>query len=193
MPERIAIFGLGNPGPKYHGTRHNIGFDWIDRCVSNLGTSGYSERFESLWCMAEFEGFEVHFLKPLTFMNLSGRAMRSWRDKYPAASRFLVVFDDIDIPLGRIRLREKGSDGGHRGLRSILELNGDISIARLRIGVGRPADETIDYVLGRFTPDEKKVVLRVLDAAESQLKSWLSQPFERAMNEINGMDHSLCP
>ncbi len=192
MPERIAIFGLGNPGPKYQGTRHNIGFDWVDRCVSDVGGLRFSERFSSSWCHAEIEGAEVHLLQPMTFMNLSGRAVREWREKFPSATRILVAFDDMDIPLGRVRLRGKGSDGGHRGMRSVLGLNPELAVNRLRLGVGRPADEAIDYVLSRFTPNERLVVERVLDGATAQLKAWLAHPLEKAMNIVNGMDYSLC-
>lgn len=188
---RFCVVGLGNPGPKYFKTRHNIGFEWVDQCVKDLGCADWKEKYESLWTHIQLGHDEIHFLKPLTFMNLSGKALAAWRNKNQGDSRVLIAFDDMDIPLGRVRLRGQGSDGGHRGLRSILELN-NVQVDRLRLGVGRPAGEApIDFVLGTFDPSEMDIVKKLSCDAVRQLKVWMSEPLERAMSQLNGMDYKI--
>ncbi len=189
MAKRICFVGLGNPGPRYDGTRHNIGFDWIDEVVKqNLsgGLKEFSKKFQSLWCMTTVRGQEVHFLKPQTFMNLSGEALAEWKSKYQGETRYIVVFDDMDLELGRLRLRYDGSDGGHRGLRSVIEHLGTKEVPRLRIGIGRPAGEVIDYVLEKFKPEEKKTLESIMNKANDFLHLLIEDDLTKAMNEING-------
>lgn len=195
MRIRVCILGLGNPGPKYQGTRHNIGFDWVNSAVSQLfGATQWQEKYESAYCeqSAQWSGqeFDLHFLKPLTYMNESGRAFDRWKSKNQGESRFLVAYDDMDLPLGKLRLRNKGSDGGHRGMRSLIERGGTDEIPRLRIGIGRPEqdgkrDDTLNHVLERFDPSEKIIVERLLADAGEQLKILLTCTYEQAMNKIN--------
>ena len=147
------IIGLGNPGLKYAGTRHNVGFDVVDYLAAGKGTSAFREKFEAF--VAELkEGDEaVLLLKPLTFMNLSGRALRAALDFYKLpVEQVLVVCDDFNLPLGKLRVRAKGSHGGQNGLRNIQDQLGTDAYARLRIGVGQPgAGEAVDFVLSKFT------------------------------------------
>lgn len=190
MSDRICVIGLGNPGARYRHTRHNIGFDWLDAAVADIFGSdaekAFQEKFKSLYFRAEAFGHEFHFLKPQTYMNESGRAAAEWAQKFQGEKRILVVLDDLDLPLGKLRLRPDGSDGGHRGLRSMIECLGTSDIPRLRIGIGRPAGETIDYVLESFKPEEKKVLDQVFKRAGSDLKAFAELEMVKAMNQING-------
>jgi PTH1 family peptidyl-tRNA hydrolase len=182
---RFCFIGLGNPGPKYQGTRHNIGFDWVDVAVKSVDASAsWSEKFNSLWTVIRFDAHELHFLKPQTFMNESGRAWTSFREKYQGDLRSLVVYDDLDLGLGELRYRLSGSDGGHRGLRSLIQLSGVASLERLRIGIGRGSEDSADFVLAKFTPSERIVLKEVLQLAGDHLKV-LVQDQTRAMNVIN--------
>ena len=158
--------------------------------MGDFQTGSWSERFESLWCEGRCGDYAVHFLKPLTFMNLSGRALNAWLNKYQGDSRVLVVYDDMDLPLGRLRLRGEGSDGGHRGMRSILNDCAQRPIFRLRLGVGRPSIDSVEYVLGSFDPSEKTVVQKLCADAGMHLTTWMNHPLELAMNKLNGLDYS---
>ena len=154
------IVGLGNPGSKYNKTRHNIGFAIIDAILEER-KSGYKK--DPLYLYAK-DG-EVIFLKPLTYMNLSGTAVAKVTDKFEITT-LLVIYDDIYLPLGEIRIREKGSDGGHKGIRSILEYLEDSNFTRLRIGIGSPEfTELSDFVLANFTKAETKVIKETKDFA----------------------------
>lgn len=189
---RICFVGLGNPGAKYRGTRHNIGFEWVEALAASSLFSGrvkVAEKFQSFWGMASFESHEVHFLLPQTFMNESGKALRAWADKYQGESRSVVIFDDMDIALGKMRYREDGSDGGHRGLRSVIEHMGTDNIPRLRLGIGRPVDATVDHVLSKFTPDERGVANKLLADVEWQFKTLLEDNIEKVMNQLNGKNY----
>ena len=123
-------------------------------------------------------------------MNLSGRALNSWLNKYQGDSRVLVAYDDMDIPLGRLRLRAEGSDGGHRGLRSILNDCALRPIFRLRLGVGRPAVEAVEHVLGTFNPQEKEIVKKICAESGQHLTAWMNHPLELAMSKLNGLDYT---
>jgi PTH1 family peptidyl-tRNA hydrolase len=183
------IVGLGNPGPKYAGTRHNVGFDVVDYLAAGPGCSPFREKFEAL--VAELkEGDEsVLLVKPLTFMNLSGRAVRAALDFYKlAADRVLVVCDDFNLPLGKLRVRAKGSHGGQNGLRSVQEHLGTDAYARLRIGVGEPGHDPVDHVLSKFKAGERKAVDEAVATAAQAALVWVRQGAEAAMNRFNGGD-----
>src|SRR5262245_22329301 len=154
-----VVVGLGNPGAKSAGTRHNIGFEVVDYLAAAPGCSPFREKFEAF--VAEMkEGDEtVLLVKPLTFMNLSGRAVRAIADFYKVPiENLLVVCDDFNLPLGKLRVRTKGSHGGQNGLRNIQEQLGTDAYTRLRIGVGEPAFDAVDHVLSKFKPGEKAAV-----------------------------------
>ena len=188
------MIGLGNPGPKYKFTRHNIGFDWIDSVLSSSLFSAqspkFTEKFNSLWWQGDVDGREIHFLKPQTYMNESGKALEKWSSKYQGLADHLIVFDDMDLSLGRLRLRAQGGDGGHRGLRSLINHSKGIELPRLRIGIGRPVDDSVDHVLQKFNPQEKAVVNDCLDDAGfvflAILQSWFGGDKELALSHING-------
>jgi PTH1 family peptidyl-tRNA hydrolase len=183
------VVGLGNPGKKYEATRHNVGFAVIDALAQGPSVGRFQERFEAQ--MAEcFEGGEkVLLLKPLTFMNLSGRAVRQAVDFYQVETKdVLIVCDDINLPLGKLRFRARGTHGGHNGLRDIQNHLGTTDYSRLRIGVGAPQEEgeTVDHVLGRFRPGEKPVIEDALGQAVQGVDLWLRQGIEKCMNQYNG-------
>src|SRR5438045_2875558 len=168
-----VIVGLGNPGAKYAGTRHNVGFEVVDYLAAAPSCSAFREKFEAF--VAEMkEGDEtVLLMKPLTFMNLSGRSVRAALDFYKlAADQLLVVCDDFNLPLGKLRIRAKGSHGGQNGLRNIQEQLGTDAYARLRIGVGEPGHDAVDHVLSKFKPGEKKAIEEAVASAAQAALLW---------------------
>src|SRR5262245_22991741 len=182
-----VIVGLGNPGLKYAGTRHNVGFEVIDYLASGPGCSAFREKFEAF--VAELkEGDEtVLLVKPLTFMNLSGRAVRAVLDFYKLTiEQVLVVCDDFNLPLGKLRMRLKGSHGGQNGLRNIQEQLGTDAYARLRIGVGEPGFDAVDHVLSKFKPGERVTAEEAIATAAQAVLVWIRQGTEAAMNKFNG-------
>jgi PTH1 family peptidyl-tRNA hydrolase len=181
------VVGLGNPGKKYTGTRHNVGFAVVDALAEGPGVGRFQNRFDAE--LAEWlEGSEkVLLLKPETFMNLSGRAVRQAVDFYQLPlTELLVVCDDINLPLGKLRFRARGTHGGHNGLRDIQNHLGTTEYARLRIGVDAPPeDETVDHVLGRFKPSEKPVIEDALQRGVQAVVLWVGQGIESCMNQYN--------
>src|SRR5262245_46799282 len=181
------VVGLGNPGPKYAGTRHNVGFDVVDYLAAGPSCSAFREKFEAF--VAELkEGDEtILLMKPLTFMNLSGRAVRAALDFYKlSVDQVLVVCDDFNLPLGKLRVRAKGSHGGQNGLRSVQEQLGTDAYARLRIGVGEPGHDAVDHVLSKFKPGERKAVEDAVATAHHAGVVWVRKGTEAAMNRFNG-------
>jgi PTH1 family peptidyl-tRNA hydrolase len=182
-----VIVGLGNPGPRYAGTRHNVGFDVIDYLAAAPGCTLFRERFETF--VAELkEGDEtVLLVKPQTFMNLSGRAVRAVLDFYKLPlTELLVVCDDFNLPLGKLRIRTKGSHGGQNGLRNIQEQLGTDGYVRLRIGVGQPGPgDAVDHVLSKFKPGERKAVDEAVATAAQAALTWVRKGAEASMNRFN--------
>jgi PTH1 family peptidyl-tRNA hydrolase len=181
------VVGLGNPGRNYVGTRHNVGFAVVDSLGSASSVSRFQSRFQAQ--VAEFmEGAEkVLLLKPETFMNLSGRSVRQAMDFYNLPhTDLLVVCDDINLPLGKLRVRARGTHGGHNGLRDIQNHLGTTDYARLRIGVGAPKpDEAVDHVLGRFLPSERPVIDDAVALGAQAVLVWALRGVEVCMNEYN--------
>ena len=183
------VVGLGNPGPRYAGTRHNIGFDVLDYLAAAPGVGRWRSRFEAQVTEAVEGAEQVLLMKPETFMNLSGRAVRAAVDFYKlAATDLLVVCDDIALPLGKLRARAKGSDGGQKGLRSIQEHLGTADYPRLRIGVGAPGEhlDAADHVLSRFKPAERTAVEEAVAQAAQAVLLWVRQGIDVCMNRVNG-------
>jgi PTH1 family peptidyl-tRNA hydrolase len=182
------LIGLGNPGLKYAGTRHNVGFDVVDYLAAGKGASSFREKFEAF--VAELkEGDEtVLLMKPLTFMNLSGRALRAAIDFYKLpVEQVLVVCDDFNLPLGKLRIRAKGSHGGQNGLRNIQDQLGTDAYARMRIGVGQPAvGEAVDFVLSKFKPGERVAAEEAVANAAQAALVWVRSGLEACMNRFNG-------
>jgi PTH1 family peptidyl-tRNA hydrolase len=185
------VVGLGNPGPEYEATRHNVGFMVLDRLAAD--SPGVRFNRHRFGLVASY-GRGVFLLKPLTFMNLSGDAVAPMMRFLRLDPRqLLVVSDDLDLDLGRIRLRARGSAGGHNGLKSITARLGTEEYARLRIGIGRPADPrypVIDWVLSRFAPDERDRLDESLASACGAVDAVLHDGVESAMNRWNAVGKS---
>lgn len=181
------IVGLGNPGEKYLKTRHNVGFMVVDRFAQQLEVDCTQRKFQSLFCKKSVEQEDVVLLKPQTYMNLSGVAVKEVMDMYKCPIQdIMVVCDDLDMSLGKIRIRRNGGCGGHRGLKSIAERLGSTDFARLKIGIGRPMNEDpSDYVLSAFTAEEDQVKAEVIDNACQALKTWMFEGVEACMNKFN--------
>ncbi|MBM4065368.1 MAG: aminoacyl-tRNA hydrolase [Planctomycetes bacterium] len=181
------IVGLGNPGEKYLKTRHNLGFMAIDRLAQQLETACIQKKFQSFFCKKLVDQEDVILLKPQTFMNLSGVAVKEAVDMYKCPLQdLMVVCDDLDIPVGKIRIRRSGGCGGHRGLESIADRLGSTAFSRLRIGIGRPADgDPSDYVLSTFSKEEECMKEEAIEDACKALKTWLFEGIEACMNKFN--------
>ena len=185
------IVGLGNPEPKYEKTRHNIGFELVDALAQSWQIDWQkNRRFQGLFAEGiANSGNKIRLLKPLTYMNRSGQSVRAVTDWYKLTPQsLLVIYDDMDLPLGKIRLRMSGSAGGHNGMKSIIAHLGKQDFPRLRIGIGKSTGqkETVSHVLGKFSPTEAKIVKEVLGLAEDAINLSLKQGVEKAMSLYNG-------
>ncbi len=181
-----VVVGLGNPGGKYDGTRHNVGFAVVDALAEAPRAGRPQSRFQAQVIELNEGGQKVLLVKPETFMNLSGRCVRQIMDYYQVPlSDLLVVCDDINLPLGKLRVRARGTHGGHNGLRNIQEHLGTTEYARLRVGVDAPRDDAIDHVLGRFRPAERRVIEDAVALAVQAVAVWISQGVEACMNRFN--------
>jgi peptidyl-tRNA hydrolase, PTH1 family len=195
MANLHLIVGLGNPGAEYARTRHNAGFQAVERLAERWrATWNYERRFNARVARAEPDGARVLLCEPQTYMNSSGEAVGPLATFYRIPpGRLLVAVDDADLPLGELRLRPRGSSGGHHGLESIERHLGTREFARQRIGIGRQAGarEITDYVLGRFSPAEATVAGKVLAAACDQAACWLTAGIQKAMSQFNGNVETL--
>ena len=182
------VVGLGNPGTKYQGTRHNIGFELIDRLASGGRGASFSRKFDGQIAEIEIEYRRVLLLKPETFMNLSGRSVgQAVRFYKLEPQEILAVCDDLSLPVGKIRIRSGGSDGGQKGLRDITAHLGTDQFPRLRIGIGDQGDvDAVDYVLSRFRGPERAVIDDSLILASQAVAVWVTQGIDPAMNRFNG-------
>ena len=181
---KYLITGLGNIGYEYDGTRHNIGFEAVDFLCKNLEGNWRADHHGEL-AEVKFKGRTLILLKPNTYMNLSGKAIRYWlqKEKIPVENS-LVVLDDLNLEFGKQRLRAKGSDGGHNGLKNIQELLGSDAYPRLRIGIGDNFSNgrQVNFVLGKWSEDEKAELSRILEKATEVVKTFVTIGLERAMN-----------
>ena len=181
------VVGLGNPGSQYAQTRHNIGWMVLDRLADRAGWSGRGrQRDAANVVMGRFRGLDVTLVKPMTYMNDSGVAVRKVlaRERAPLAD-LLIVADDFALPFGKLRFREAGSHGGHNGLRSVVEELGTEKVNRLRIGIGDPQSQAIDHVLSTFAPDERERMDELLDAAADAVEAWARDGTNKAANRFN--------
>lgn len=184
---KYLIVGLGNIGPEYVGTRHNSGFMVVDTLAGNAGSAWQSCRYGDM-TVVKVKNRELNLLKPSTFMNLSGVAVRYWMNKLKLPlDRLLIVVDDVALPFGAIRLRGGGSDAGHNGLKNIAAELGTNAYARLRFGIGNdyPRGAQIDYVLGQFAAEEKEHLQERLDIAADAVKTYCLSGLANAMNQYN--------
>jgi len=178
------VVGLGNPGPAYAATRHNVGFWIVDRLAERHGLTGVPG--EPL-CGA-IEGEEVVLLKPQTFMNRSGSAVARTALAFAVGpTEILVAYDDLDLPVGKVRLRIAGGAGGHRGVASIIETLGLREFPRLRVGIGRPpaGADVVDYVLEPPAPDQEEALAEAVDVAAAAVEIWLAEGIQTAMNRTH--------
>jgi PTH1 family peptidyl-tRNA hydrolase len=186
---KYLIVGLGNIGSEYKETRHNIGFKVLDALVNASNTSFKTERLGDV-AKLKYRGRNLICLKPSTYMNLSGKAVRYWmqQEKIPE-DRVLIITDDLSLPFGKIRLRGKGSDGGHNGLKSIQEILGHPNYARVRFGIAAEFSKgnQIDYVLGKWATEEKKSLDERVELVTELIKSFSLNPLQRVMSEFNGL------
>lgn len=183
-----VIVGLGNPGNKYAGTRHNIGYEVIDGLAESLSVRMGPGKGPFHIGDGRYRGDKVILVKPTTYMNLSGDAVvqvLNWYKMNPDSC--LVCFDDLNLPVGTIRLRPDGSAGGHNGMKDIIRKLGTDRFPRLRIGIGDdfPEDRQIDYVLSRFSPEERNKMDEILEKAVQAAFVWLTEGIEEAMNQFN--------
>lgn len=186
------IVGLGNPGRSYVNNRHNVGFRCVDFFARELGISLSQRRARSRLGVAEMDGTKVVVAKPRTYMNLSGQAVAALVRRYHVAVRdLLVIYDDLDLPLGSIRIRERGSSGGHNGMKSIIAHLGSQDFPRVRVGVAPSGDagsrgiKTPDYVLGNFTAEERAIIAKVYPRVAAAIRCLLTEGIVAAMNKYN--------
>ena len=190
MDETFLIVGLGNPGKDYAATRHNVGFMVLDRLARRLGAEWeMNKKFTARLAKGRQDGNTVLLNKPQGYMNLSGQSVAPLANFYQIPTgRIVVVVDDLDLPLGAVRMRPGGGTGGHRGLDSIQGSLGKDDFPRLRLGIGRPEPnrDVSGFVLGKFADSETGLLEKVLETAADQLACWVMQGIGQAMNEYNG-------
>lgn len=182
------IVGLGNPGKKYDRTKHNMGFMTIDRLMDEYGQTQMKKDFEAEYCKFKVDGETVFLVKPLTFMNESGRAVNFLMGYYQIKpEELMVIQDDLDMPIGKVRLRTKGSAGGHNGIKSIISAVGTKDFSRIKIGIQHPAKQTVvNWVLTPFSKDQEPVALSGIDKATDMVKDWVSGlSADQLMNKYN--------
>jgi PTH1 family peptidyl-tRNA hydrolase len=190
-----VVTGLGNPGERHRLTRHNVGFRVVDLLADRWGLTGQGRVRDGaarLEVQLTDPEARVLLVKPMKYMNLSGGPVRAALRQTGAdpVEDLLVVTDDVDLPLGRLRLRRDGSAGGHNGLRDIIASLGSNEFNRLRVGIGRPGSSrvTVDHVLATFKPGERELAAESIAAAADAVETWLRDGMEAAMNEFNGLD-----
>lgn len=184
------IVGLGNPGAQYENTPHSVGFEAVNAIAAEIGASWEAKRqFSCLMAKGTFAGLPVMLVKPQTYMNLSGDSVAPVVKYHNAtAADLLVIQDDIDLPVGRMRVRKNGSCGGHNGIRNIIERLGTQDFARLKLGVGKDKSDVIAHVLGKFDPTTRKTMDLVIAEAVKAAAAILRDGPDRAMNAYNGFD-----
>lgn len=181
------IVGLGNYGKEYEQTRHNIGFMVIDRLKDKLDINTSKKDFHGLYSKFKYKGNDVVLLQPLTYMNRSGLSVREIVDYFNIDYKdIVVIFDDLDLEVGKLRLREKGGHGGHNGIKDIINHLSTNEIKRIRIGIGKnPLFNGADYVLGKFNKDELPLINDAINNASDAIILFLEESFQAAMNKFN--------
>lgn len=183
-----VIVGLGNPGRKYSKTRHNLGFMVIDDIASSYNIRIDRKGFDALWGEGFIEGEKVILVKPQTYMNLSGKSVsRILKGNKADVSDLIIIADDMDLGLGKIRIRSRGSAGGHKGLKSTIDYIGNVNFIRIRMGIGRPEcdEEAEDYVLSPFKKSETSVVTEMMSSAVNAVTTIIKYGITLAMNRFN--------
>ncbi len=180
------IVGLGNPGLEYQNTRHNVGFKFLDLFIKEKNLGEFKEKFNGLYLKTKYRNQDVIFLKPLSFMNLSGEVVVKFKNYYKIEnSDILVIHDDLDIPLGSLKLKSQGSSGGHNGIKNIINYIGE-DFKRLKIGISNNKEiDTKDYVLGNFNREEMLVFTQLEPLIMNILDDYFTMSFDRLMAEYN--------
>ena len=187
----FLIVGLGNPGKEYEGTRHNIGFEAVDYIADKYNIELNRIKFKGIFGEGMINGKKVILLKPTTYMNLSGESIREVVNFYKISNEeIIVIYDDISLEVGRLRIREKGSHGGHNGIKSIIaNLSTDV-FPRVKIGVGGPKGDLVSHVLGKFSNSEIEILRESIMATSEAVTTILSKDTKEAMNKFNGFKAS---
>lgn len=183
-----CFIGLGNPGKKYEGTRHNIGFMVIDELARRHQFTLDKSKFKNDYAIQFIQGEKAMFVKPKSFMNLSGEAVRPLIDYYNIElENIIVLYDDLDLPTGKIRLRKQGGHGGHNGIRSLITHLGTKQFKRIRLGIGRPTDSRpiVDYVLQPFSKEQKHQIDDSITLSADACEDWINSSFTDIMNRYN--------
>lgn len=185
-----CIVGLGNIGKRFELTRHNIGFEVVDDILERHQFTLDKQKFKGAYTIERLNGEKVLFIEPMTMMNLSGQAVAPLMDYYNVdVEDLIVLYDDLDLEQGQVRLRQKGSAGGHNGMKSIIKMLGTDQFKRIRIGVGRPTNgmSVPDYVLQKFSKEEMIIMEKVIEHSARAVESFIeSSRFDHVMNEFNG-------
>ncbi len=185
LPVDWIVVGLGNPGREYAGTRHNVGFELIERLAARHRIRVQTSRFRALYGQGEIAGQQVLLVKPLTYMNLSGQAVAPLARQFGVPpERVLAVADDLDLPVGTVRLKLRGSAGGHNGHKSLIALLRTQEYPRLKIGIGKRSEDTVDHVLGAFRPDERPFIDEAIDRAARACETLLEEGYEAAQRSL---------
>ena len=185
----ILIVGLGNPGKQYEQTRHNIGFDVIDYMGNKYNIDVNREKFKGICGEGFIENKKVILLKPLTYMNLSGESIRELANFYKLEDdEIIVVYDDISLDIGRLRIREKGSAGGHNGIKSIIQNLGGDKFPRVKVGVGQPKDNLVNHVLGKFSKEDREHIEKVIPVVSDAIVEIVKNDAKESMNKFNGVN-----
>ena len=185
----FLIVGLGNPGKEYDGTRHNIGFAAVDYIADKYNIELNRIKFKGVFGEGFIEGKKVILLKPTTYMNLSGESIREAINFYKISNEeVIVIYDDISLEVGRLRIREKGSHGGHNGIKSIIANLGTDVFPRVKIGVGAPKGNLVSHVLGKFSEDEIEVLRETIKASSDAVSIIMKADIKEAMNKLNGFN-----
>lgn len=183
------IVGLGNPGPKYAETRHNIGFKILDQLSQDLSLPKQERKAKCILNIGTYNDIDVVLVKPRTFINNSGIAIKYIMDRFKVTKEdILIIYDDVALPVGKIRIRENGSSGGHNGIKSIIDALQTSIFQRLRIGVGSPNNDSIDminWVLGKFNNEDKKIINNCVADCSEIVKFWMTNDINTTMNTYN--------
>ena len=187
------IIGLGNIGREYENTRHNAGFMAIDKLAQMLEMDFNQEKFSAYFSKKKIDGEDIILLKPTTYMNLSGDSIREVANFYKLSNEeIIVLYDDISLAVGRLRVREKGSHGGHNGIKSIIANLATDVFPRVKIGVGAPKGDLVSHVLGKFSKEENEVLDKTLRAVTEAVEIMIDKDTKEAMNKCNGFDALKC-
>ncbi|MFV0393499.1 MAG: aminoacyl-tRNA hydrolase [Coprobacillaceae bacterium] len=181
------VVGLGTPGKEYENTRHNCGFMVIDEIAKQLAVEVNQNKCKGLYVKTKYKGEDIILLKPQTFMNLSGESVRQCMDFFKIDKEdVIVIYDDLDMPTGKLRLRNSGGAGGHNGIKSLIQHLGGQDFKRIRVGIDRhPYIKVVDYVLGKFSKEEQDAITKGISLASDAVLTYIEKDFTTAMNQYN--------